>query len=498
MNDFYFIALLGSFAIVLVVIIMLAATRYKRCPSDKILVVFGKVGKGQSSRPIHGGGVFVWPLIQDFKYLSLTPMPININLTNALSKQNIRIDVPSTFTVGISTIPEIMRNAADRMLGLPIKEIEQLAREIIFGQLRLTVASLDIEEINKDRERFLESIRMNVEPELNKIGLFLINVNLTDITDESDYIDSIGKKAAATAINQAKVDVAEQNKLGAIGESDANREKEIRVAENLASANKGKKKAEADQRIFVQTQEAEAVKGEKKAVAEQRIFVQDQEASAIKGENLSKASIAHSEAELAVKQAEAHQVAQVSRAQAEAKIKQAEYESELERLRAEKVVKEEISKQMTEIAAEASAEKCRREARGEADAILARFEAEADGLRKVLEAKSEGYHDLVESCGGDSQAAATFLMIEKLESIVSKQVEAIQNLKIDKITVWDSGTGNGSGSSTANFLSSFIKSLPPLQELSRQAGIELPDYLGKLVGESDLQETAEKKTDTES
>jgi hypothetical protein len=188
------------------------------------------------------------PLVQDCAFLSLTPMTITIPLQNALSLQNIRIHVPSTFTVGISTLPEIMQNAAERMLGLAPPEIEDMAREIIFGQLRLTVASLTIEQINTDRESFLVHIRKNVEPELNKIGLYLINVNITDITDitdESDYINSIGKKAASEAINRAYVDVAQQDKIGAVGQAEANREREIKVAENAAGAEKGKKQAEA-------------------------------------------------------------------------------------------------------------------------------------------------------------------------------------------------------------------------------------------------------------
>ena len=235
-----------AFIILIVATVSFFSSRYKRCPSDMILVVFGKVGQGQSARCIHGGGTIIWPLIQDFSYMSLTPMTIAIPLQNALSFQNIRINVPSTFTVGISTEPGIMQNAAERLLNQTKEDIEEMAMEIIFGQLRLTVASLTIEQINQDRESFLESIRENVSPELNKIGLYLINVNITDITDESGYIDSIGKKAASEAINQAKVDVAEQVKIGDIGESGANREKDIRVAENVAQSEKGQKQAEAD------------------------------------------------------------------------------------------------------------------------------------------------------------------------------------------------------------------------------------------------------------
>ncbi|MBN1119558.1 MAG: flotillin family protein [Anaerolineae bacterium] len=464
MNTFGFGALaLIAFVVLVFFAIIFLASRYKRCPSDRVLVIYGRVEKGRASKTLHGGGAFIIPLIQDYAYLDLTPITINIPLENALSLQNIRIHVPSTFTVGVSTAPDVMTMAAERILHLNQQTIEEMAKEIIFGQLRLTVASLTIEQINQDRESFLEAIRHNVEPELNKIGLHLINVNITDITDASDYIESIGKKAAAEAINQAKIDVAEQTKLGAIGEAQAVREQEIRVSEALAEAEIGRKIALANQRKRVQEQEAEAVKGE----------------------NLANANIANYNAELEVKRAAALQEAEVARYDAQVKIQKALYQAEQQRLRAEEIVREEIEKNKIEIAAEAEAERIRREARGIADGILLKYEAEAEGIRKLLAAKAEGYKALVASVGGDSQAAATLLMIEKLEELVSQQVEAISNLKIDKITVWDSG-GNGSGSSTSNFIASLFKSLPPLQDISEMAGFELPEYLGKVAGENGL------------
>ncbi len=460
----YFAYAAGAALVLLVTTFLILASRYKRCPSDAILVIYGKIGAFESARCIHGGGALVWPLIQDYSFLSLTPLTINIPLKNALSQQNIRIHVPSTFTVGISTAEEIMQNAAERLLGLQPPQIEEMAREIIFGQLRLTVASLTIEEINQDRERFLESIRKNVEPELNKIGLNLINVNITDITDESDYIESIGQKAASTAINQALVDVAEQDKLGAIGRAEALREQTIRVAESTAEAAKGEKSAEADRRVFVHGQEAEAVTGENRA----------------------KAEIADTNAELAIKEAAARQRGEVAESQAVAEIQKARYLAEQERLNAEEVVQEEIEKRKIEIAAEAEAEKRRREARGDADATLARYEAEAKGVKQVLDAKASGYKALVTSCGGDAKAAATLLMVEKIEEVVARQVEAIANLKIDKITVWDSGGGEN-GSSTANFVSNLVKSLPPLQDVAGMAGVELPSYLGSMAQDGETQ-----------
>lgn len=502
----YLTVIIPVFVGVLFFVLAFLASRYRRCPSNEILVIFGKVGNNRSSLCLHGGGAMVWPVFQDYEYLSLTPMTISIPLQNALSLQNIRVNVPSTFTVGISTDPVIMNNAAERLLHQPMPAIEDMAKEIIFGQLRLTVASLTIEQINQDRESFLDSVRKNVEPELNKIGLNLINVNITDITDTSNYIESIGRKAASEAIEQAKIDVAEQEKLGAIGESKANRERTVEVAKNTAEAAMGEKESEAERRVFVQKKEslavigeaeansektievakklAEADMGQKNSEAERRIYIQKKEAEAIRGENESKASIVLSNSELVIKEAEARKNAEVAVRSAQAEIQKAQYLSELERLKAEEIVKREIERQKIEIDARAEADKISIEAQGSAEALLKNYEAEAEGVKKVLSAKAAGYSELLKSVNNDPKALATLLMVEKIESIVEKQVESIKNLKIDKITVWDSGSGDNKSSSTSNFVSSFVKSLPPLQEIAGMAGIELPGYLGKLQEES--------------
>ena len=493
-----------TFVVLVVATLMFLAARYKRCPSDQVLVIFGKVGEGQSSRCIHGGGAFIWPLIQDYRYLGLTPMSIFIDLKNALSLQNIRINVPSTFTVGVSTHASIMNNAAERLLNLTPAQIEEMAREIIFGQLRLTVASLTIEQINQDRESFLESIRKNVEPELNKIGLYLINVNITDITDESSYIESIGKKAASEAVNRARVDVAEQEKIGAIGQSLAQRERLVQVAVNEAEGVKGKSAADAEQRVFVQQQEtraalgeseavrnreigvsqnsAEAAKGKKSAEADQRVFVQLREAEAVVGENTSRANIVRSTADLSVQEAESRRLSEVAKHEADVLIQQAQARAERERLVASEIVREEIDRRKVEIEAAAGAEQVRLRAQGDADATRLRYDAEAEGVRKVMQSKADGYRALVEGCNGDARSAAALLMIEKIEVVVEAQVAALKHLKIDKVVVWDGGAGTGTagggGSATANFAASLIKSLPPLHEVAAMAGIELPDYLG--------------------
>lgn len=499
-----------GFVVVPLLILLFAAIfvskQYKRCPSNKILVIFGKVGTGKSANCIHGGGAFVIPLLQDFTYLSLEPITIEIDLRSALSKKNIRVNVPSTFTVGISTKTNIMTNAAERLLGLSIGEISNQAQDIILGQMRLVIATLAIEEINQDREKFLDLVNTNVNVELNKIGLDVINVNIRDITDESGYIEAIGKKAAAEAINKARVEVAEQEKDGAIGEASATREREVRVAQQKAQSAMGSKEAERDERIQVSKLEAEGIQGEatarrqqevsiaqekaltlqgqKEADSKKRIYVAEQEATAVEGENLSKASIAGYDANLKEKQAEAKRRGEVALAKANKDVLVAQKEQEVARLEKEEVAQQEIEKRKVEINAEAEAERQRRIAKGEADAILARYEAEAEGTRKVLEAKAEGYRQLLETVGEEKNLAPTLLLVEQMPELIKQQVKAVQDLKIDKVTVWDSGAGNGKdGSTTSNFLRSLIGSLPPIHTLAKQAGVELPEFLGEVKPE---------------
>ena len=432
--------LLGAFlfTIFLFFTVGFLASCYRRCPSNKVLVVFGKLTGQQSAKCYHGGGTFIWPLIQDYQYLDLTPMAIHVPLKSALSQQNIRINVPSTFTVALDTTPEAMNNAAVRLLALSLKDIELMATEIIVGQLRLTVASLRIEEINQDRERFLFEIRKHIEPEMKKIGLMLLNVNITDITDESGYIESIGRKSVSTALNQAKVDVAEQEKLGEIGKALAEKERRIRVSAYNAEA--------------------------------------------VQGENEAKANIANVNAQLIEQEAQADQRSKVAQQHAYAQISIAESAAELKRLEVEQIVPIEIEKRKIEIAALADAEKNKIEAYAQAAAMLAIKDAEAQGILNVLKAKADGYQKLVEACANNAQDAATMLMVEKIDEIVKLQAEAIKNIKIDKITVWDSGKEGTS--STASFLSNLIKSLPPLHEVSAMSGVKLPEYLGNLENKS--------------
>lgn len=473
--------------VVIFVTISALVSRYKRCPSDKILVIYGRTG-GTSARCVHGGGAFIWPVIQDFAFLDLKPLSIEANLTNALSRQNIRVDVPCRFTIAISTEGENMNTAAERLLGLTADQIQELAKDILFGQLRLVIATMTIEEINSDRDKFLVNISQNVDSELKKIGLKLINVNVTDIKDESGYIEALGKEAAAKAINEAIISVAEQEKIGATGKALADREKDTQIAETHRDRDVKIAITQKDKEISIASAAKDEAIGKAEAQRDTRVKTSEANAIAIQGENEAKINIANSEAKRREKEAVSLKMAISAEKVQQAEALQASYvaEQKAEMARSERerstqianiVVPAEIAKQRAIIEAQAAAETIRENAKGEADAIFAKMEAEAKGLSEILTKQAEGYKAVVEASGGDPNKAFQLLLIEKLPELVKTQVEAVKNIKIDKITVWDSGNNADGNGSTANFVSGMMKTVPPLNDLFNMAGLNLPNYL---------------------
>ncbi len=448
------------------------ATRYHRCPSDKILVKYGTVGrdaegKGLSAECIHGGATFIWPILQDYGWLDLTPLTIDIDLTDALSAENIRISTPSTFTVGISTEPGVMQNAAERLLGLPLSEIKDLARDIIFGQMRVVIATMNIEPINSDRDQFIQNISANLEPELQKVGLRLINVNIKDVSDKSGFIEALGRKAAAREKNKAKRQVAQEKRDGEVGKAEAEREQRIEVAQADAEAVDGENQAE------VEIANSNADRREAEAEANRRATAAEK-----------------------VKQAQAKE--ESYEAQKEAEQKRAEREEASEY--ADKVVPAKVEKQRVETLAEADAEEERRKKQGEADGIYSVMQARAKGHREILSGKADGFRKIVDSTGGDARLASLVMITEQLPDLVEEQVKAISDLEFDSVTVWEGGSGSNGQTNTADFASGLIGAIPPLHEITRNAGVELPEYLGRIVdqsnGSSDQTSDGEESSDS--
>ncbi len=500
-------------AIVFFSFIMLLARRYKRCPSNSVMVIYGKLGSGDSAKCIHGGAAFIWPLIQDYSFLTLEPMQIEIPLKDALSMENIRVCVPSVFTVAIGTEQECMQNAAIRLLGLDQQHVKKQAEDMIFGQLRQVIASMQIDDINRDREKFLHNILSSLEPELRKIGLVLINVNITDITDESGYIEAIGKKAASQAIQQARGDVADNVKMGEVRVAEAEKEKLVRVAEATREREIGMRNAVKEQAVRVAELDRDQQIGENRAAFEResqikdaerqkRIAVAEANAKAIEGENVAQQTVAASNAELAVKQAEAYQLGEARKREAEARVLEAQniamakaaianaqrVEAE-QRADLEAPAKAEKAKIIVE--AEASAQRRRIEAEAEAAAIYVKLEAEAKGQFEILAKKGDGLKRIVEACGG-SQQAFQMLMLEHMNALADASAKAISNIKFDKVVVWE-GAGKDGTSSTANFLHNLAKTMPPILQVMKDiGGVEVPEYLAKFTPAEDGAKPAPK------
>ncbi len=445
--------------------------------------------------------------------------------------------MPSVFTVAIGTQPEVMQNAAIRLLGLNTSQVKKQAEDIIFGQLRQVIASMQIEDINRDRELFLTQIQSSLEPELKKIGLVLINVNITDITDESGYIEAIGRKAASEAVQKARGDVADQVKLGEvrvaqaerekkvevanaqklqhIGIREADREQAVRIAELAKEQEVGEKEAlflqemavaEAAQkkRVAVADANATALVGEKEAELKQEVQIADADqkkrvsvaelnAVAIAGEAESAAKVAQAKAELQFKQAEAYQLGETKKRESEAAVQEAQNRAmaqaalaDAERVEAERraeleaPAKAEKAKRIVE--AEAEAARIRLEAEGEAAAIFSKLQAQAKGEYEILAAKGKGLETIITACGG-AEPAFRMMMLEHMDNLAESSAKAISNIKFDKVVVWENGGKDGQ-SSTAGFLQGLSRSMPPMMHVMKDiAGVEMPEYLAKLSGE---------------
>jgi len=454
--------------VVVFVLFVTIAKRYKRCPSNKILVIYGKTGSG-AAKCVHGGAAFIWPLFQAYDYLDLEPFVVPIDLTNALSQENIRVAVPTTVTAAISNRPGIMQNAAVRLLGLTLDQIQSQAQDIILGQMRAVIATMRIEDINRDRQAFMGKVNEAVSLELEKIGLTVINVNIRDIEDESGYIKALGRKAASEAINQANIDVAEQDKLGQTGVAERQRDQRIAVAAAGAKAEIGEALADRDKRQNTAVLDAEAVEAETKADADKASYRANQHVAEEGARNRSESAAREADGAIRVAQENAQKKAEDARAI-----------REQARLNAEIVVPANADREKVVIGADARKQQAIRVAEGEAQATVARMTAQGKGVQAILDGKATGYERLVGACGGD-KGAASLLIIEKLTEIANIQAKAIQDLPIEKIFVWD---GGGEGGGMSGLGRKIMGALPPMHELARQVGLDLPEFLGRIAKEA--------------
>ena len=501
--------LLGlAFLILVIGLAFLFVSRYVRCPANKILVISGRVGGTGAARCISGGGTFVWPVVQEYAFLELDPVRIDVKLPDALSLENIRISVPSVFTVAIATEESVRQNAAIRLLGLSHEHIEATARDIIIGQLRAVIATMSIDQINRDREAFLQRVQHQLEPELMKVGLTLLNVNIQDLRDESGYLEALGKQAAAQAIQKARGDVADQEKEGAIRVASAEREQSVSVAAAQKDRDIGLEEASRERAVRIAAIQKEQAVGEQQAGFERDVAVKEAErtkriavaaadAAAIAGEAESQAKVVRTQALLAVTRAEASQQSEVAQRTAKAEIERVENEAQAraalaraDRVEAERRAEFEApakaEKARMIVQAEADAERVKIAAKAEAEATFARLDAEARGNLSIMEKKADGLQKMVAAAGGNPDAAYRLLFLEQQPQITATLAGAISNIKFDKVVLWSgSGGQNGGSNGVSGLVEDLVRVLPPLMQVAEEiGGVQLPGIFGKRVVES--------------
>lgn len=514
-------------ALVILTVISLMAM-YKKCPPDEILIKYGKVGNGnKSAKIIHGNGAFVIPIIQAYTTMSLRPIQFNLDIKEAAAKGMIRTNVPTNVAVVVSKDPALQQVAVERLLGMNGNELQDLLKEIVYGQMRIVIANMTVEELNNNRETFIKEVMNNVDTELKKYGLELKTLNIQDIRDTAKIIENLGEQAKAEADKIAQVNiatqrreksikVAEQSKLEETTVANTNKEKAISVAEATRDKEAGIARAEAEK--FAQIQEAsaeldirkaeaakksqlgqnEAEKDVAKSNAELEVVTAEADKTAKIGRNKAEADVAKSNAELEVTKAEANQKEGEARVKAEAVVNKTKEEQEKlvqiakadkvkAALTAEKIIPAQMAKEEIEIAADAEAEKSKRVAQGEADAILAKAKAEAEAVRlkgeaegkareAILKAEADNFAQMLAASEAHPEIAVQFKMVDNYVKIAEHQADAYSNLRLGDVKVYGDATTAG------NFMESLMKSIAPTFDMLRS--MPLPGKMQKALSEN--------------
>ena len=403
------LCLIGGGVLLFVLTIWGILSRYRRSAPDELLVVFGKSGKitiqekvfdnpedptkfkmvdktvTVPSKIIQGGGTFVWPIIQDWKKMSMKPLQISITV-DGIDSQAIPMHLPVVLTTAISRDKEIQQNAATRFLSVTPGEAEKQISEILKGETRAIMATMTIEQINADRTIFLGKVRESLEQELAKVGYELTNINISEITDDANYIKNLGQKAATKAQASAEADIAEQKKQGNIKIANTKKEEEIAVADAEREKQVTVSQTRQEQEVKVaaierdkQIQLAEAEKERESGIASQE---------AEKAANIAEAQAM---AESKKAEAKAKQVANVSAADADAASKQAEADARKVAAVAARKAEAESNK------AKSEAEQAKAVATAQADAEATENEQEALKQTRIAQANQQKEAEIIKA-----------------------------------------------------------------------------------------------------
>ena len=207
---------IGATVFVLIVVLNLISRWMIRiCRPNEMLVVTGSKtnqgGQGVKGYRIvaNGGCTFVKPILETARRMDVTLLPVLVEVNNAYSKGGTPLNIQAIANVKVSTDPSIRNNAIERFLGRDTKEIVQVAKENLEGNLRSVLAQLTPEQVNEDRLRFAEQIADEVGEDLRRLGLQLDTLKIQSVFDDVDYLNSISRRRVAQIVRDAEIAEAE-------------------------------------------------------------------------------------------------------------------------------------------------------------------------------------------------------------------------------------------------------------------------------------------------
>ena len=223
---------------------------YYICQPSEVLILAGtrspvEGGKSVGYRLVKGGSSIRLPLLEEAFRMELTNMIIELRVSNAYSKGGIPLTVEGVANIKIAGEEPIIHNAIERLLGKTRKEIEQLAKETLEGNLRGVLASMTPEQVNEDKIDFARNLAEEAERDLEILGLVLDNLQVKNISDEVSYLDSIGRKQQADLFRDARIAEATTRAEASIQGSENDRATALRrIGRDLEVA-----KADSDRRV---------------------------------------------------------------------------------------------------------------------------------------------------------------------------------------------------------------------------------------------------------
>ena len=492
------IIVIGIVVFVLAAVVAVYIAKYKTVGPDEALIVTGSFlgsknvhsdESGNKIKIIRGGGTFVFPVFQQSEPLSLLSSKLEVTTPEVYTEQGVPVMADGTAIIKIGGSISEIATAAEQFLGKNKSELENEAKEVLEGHLRSILGSMTVEEIYKNRDKFSQEVQRVASQDLAKMGLVIVSFTIKDVRDKNGYLESLGKPRIAQVKRDADIATAEA-------------EKETRIKK--AEAEKEAQKAELQRA----TEIAEAEKENQLKIAEYKLEQDRAKARADQAYELesAKAKQEVTEQEMQVKIIERQK--QIELEEKEILRREKQYDSEVKKkadadryaieqnaaaIKMKELAQADAEKYRIEALAKAEAEKIRLDGLAKADSERAQGETEAEIIRLKGLAEAEAKRKIAEAFEQFGQAAVLDMIIRMMPQYAKEIASPLSN--IDKITVVDTGNGEGGG---ANRVTSYATNLmSSLQEtLKASSGIDVKDLLESFVGKQppiEVKEIPEEK-----